>query len=96
MREYNASTAKGQQLIKTGSKCCWSSLYNLYDKWSQAKEVAFNNCYNLYIASENHSDFGIGNATSYSFTASWLASKDGEDIMRIETGKNSYLIWLNR
>ena len=40
--------------------------------------------------------FGVGNANSFGFTASWLETKDGEDVMRIETKDNSYLLWLNR
>ena len=36
--------------------------------------------------------FGVGNANSFGFTASWLETKDGEDVMRIETKDNSYLL----
>lgn len=39
---------------------------------------------------------GVGNANTFGFTCSWLAIKDGENIMRIETKDNSYLVWLDR
>ena len=96
MREYKASTKRGQQLIAMGERCCWSSLHNLYDTWSQAKEQAFDWCWEQYLNDENHSAFGVGNANSFGFTASWLLTKNGEDAMRIETKDNSYLVWLDR
>ena len=48
------------------------------------------------MATENREAFGIGNANTFGFTASWLGTKNCEDIMRVETRDNSYLIWLNR
>ena len=96
MREFKASTKKGQDLIKMGSSCCWGSLYNLYDHWSSAKEQAFNWCYDQYLKDYHSSDFGIGNANTFGFTASWLFEEDGENAMRIETKNNSYIVWLDR
>lgn len=48
------------------------------------------------MATENNEAFGVGNANTFGFTASWLGTMNGEDIMRVETRDNSYLIWLNR
>lgn len=96
MREYNLSTARGKQLYNMGVRCCWPSLDNLYEKWSAAKEQAFNMCWEQYCKGENSTAFGVGNANLFGFTASWLETKDGEDVMRIETKDNSYLLWLNR
>lgn len=96
MREYKLSTSRGRQIYDMGSRCCWPNLCNLYDKWSCAKEEAFNRCWDMYINDENSSYFGIGNANSFGFTASWLAEKDGENILRVETKDNSYLVWLDR
>ena len=96
MREYKLSTAKGKQLYDMGYKCCQSSLHNLYEKWSAEKEHAFNWCWEQYCKGENSTSFGVGNANSFGFTASWLETRDGEDVMRIETKDNSYLVWLNR
>lgn len=96
MKEFKASTKRGQQLLGMGNTCCFKSLKNLYDHWSVAKEHAFNWCLNEYYNDENSTGFGVGNANSFGFTASWLLTKDGEDAMRIETKGNSYLVWLNR
>lgn len=79
-----------------GNTCCWSSLHNLYDSWSTAKEAAYNRCWQMYMETENREAFGVGNANTYGFTASWLGTKNDEDIMRVETKDNSYLVWLNR
>ena len=96
MREYKVSSSTGKKLYNMGNTCCWPSLYNLYDRWSHAKEEAFDDCWEKYLGTENRCAFGVGNANSFGFTASWLGTKDGEDIMRIETKDNSYLLWLKR
>lgn len=96
MKEYKLSSSRGKLLYNMGITCCCSSLHNLYDTWSIAKESAYNRCWQKYMETENSGAFGVGNANSYGFTASWLGTKDGEDIMRIETKDNSYLVWLNR
>ena len=96
MREYKFSTARGKKLYDMGCKCCWSSLHNIYENWSAAKENAFNWCFEQFRNGENSTAFGVGNANSFGFTASWLETKDGEDVMRIETKDNSYLVWLER
>lgn len=96
MKEYNLSTSRGKQLFNMGNTCCWSSLYNLYDKWSDAKERAYNWCWEQYCKGENSESFGIGNANTFGFTASWLETRNNENVMRIETKNNSYLVWLDR
>ena len=96
MREFKASTKSGQRIVAMGERCCWSSLHNLYDDWSSAKQRAFDWCYEQYAKDENSTAFGVGNASTFGFTASWLATKDGENILRVETKDNSYLVWLDR
>ena len=82
MREYKASTKRGQKLISLGERCCWGSLHNLYDNWY----------YEQYAGDNQSIAFGVGNANTLGFTCRWLAVKDGENIMRIETKDNSYLV----
>lgn len=96
MREYKLSTSRGKQIYDMGCRCCWSSLHNLYDNWSSAKEIAFDYCWEQYTKDENSTAFGVGNANTFGFTASWLLTKDGENCMRVETKDNSYLVWLDR
>ena len=96
MREFKASTKRGQHLCNMGNNCYYRSLHQLYDTWSQAKQDAYEWCYIQYLESENHSAFGIGNANTFGFTASWLCTINGEKAMRIETKDNSYIVWLDR
>ena len=96
MKEYKLSSSRGKALYNMGTTCCWGSLYNLYDRRSPVKEAAYNSCWQMYMETENRKAFGVGNANTFSFTASWLGTMNGEDIMRIETRDNSYLVWLNR
>lgn len=96
MREFKASTERGQKIIAMRSRCCWQSLRNLYKTWSVAKQSAYDWCRSQYEADENASGFGIGNANTYGFTASWLTVIGGEKALRVETKDNSYLVWLDR
>ena len=96
MREYKYSTKRGKEIFNMGCKCCWSGLEDIYDSWSSAKQNAYDWCWNEYVNDENRSDFGIGNANTFGFTASWLLIKNNELCMRVETKDNSYLVWLKR
>ena len=96
MREYKASTKRGQQLIAMGERCRYVQLSCLYESWSVSKQKAFDKCWEQYVNDNQSTAFGIGSANSFSFTCSWLTIKDGENVMRIETKDNSYLVWLDR
>ena len=82
------STALGKKLIERGSQYDGTELYQIYDKWSDAKQKAFDWCYNQYLESEEHEAFSIISHNNFGFSVSWLC-KDG---LRIETPKNSYLV----
>ena len=94
MKKYNLSSARGKQIYEMGNKCYAPTLSYLYDNPSYAKEKAFDWCYGQYLKTENSSAFGVGSANSFTFTASWLGTLDGEEIMRVETMKKqlSYLL----
>lgn len=96
MREYKASTKAGQRIISMGDRCVYGALYQIYDRWSSAKERAFEWCQEQFAKTENSTGFGVGSANTFGFTASWFGTKDGENIMRVETKDNSYLVWLDR
>ena len=96
MREFKASTKRGQQLIAMGNRCVYTRLSDIYTTWSQAKQNAYDYCYNEFLKSDNHTGFGVGNANTFGFTASWLCTINSENAMRIETKDNSYVVWLDR
>lgn len=96
MKELKLSTKRGKEVYAIGCHCPWASLSNLYDKWSYSKQKAYDKYCEEYLQDPNATDFGIGNANSYSFTCSWLTTKDNEDVMIVKTKSNDYLVWLNR
>ena len=96
MKILKASTKAGQRVLAMRSRCCWNSLYNIYDSWSEAKQKAFDWCYEQFCNDEDSEAFGIGNANSFGFTASWLLTYEGEDALRVETKDNSYIVLLDR
>lgn len=96
MKEVRFSTKKGKDLVKRGNQCTAMFLNQLYDNWSIYKEEAYNWCYDQYANSEDRCGFGIGNANTFGFTASWFCTINGENAMRIETKDNSYIVWLDR
>lgn len=95
MTIVKASTSKGKRLLSSAVRCCWQSLANLYDNWSIYKERAFDYCWEQYCSDETASDFGVGCANTFGFSASWLCKYDGKEACRLETRDNSYIILLD-
>ena len=88
MKVVKESTYLGKQLIARGSRYEGTELCQIYGKWSSAKQIAFDWCYEQYLESEEHDAFSIISHNTFGFSVSWLC-KDG---MRVETPKNSYLV----
>lgn len=83
MRTVKGSTYLGKQLIARGSRYEGIELHQIYDKWSDEKQMAFDLCYEQYLASEEHEAFSIISHNTFGFSVSWLC-KEG---LRIETPK---------
>lgn len=96
MKEYKLSTSIGKQLYEIGCKYDGYWLSDVYKRWSQAKQKAYYECINMYIQTEESTAFSICSHNTFGFTCSWLGKLNNENIMRIETKDNSYLIWLDR
>lgn len=88
MRVVNASTVLGKRLLAIGQKWEGTFLYQVYDKWSTAKQEAWDKYYDEYCNTDGAEQFSICSHNSYSFTCSWFI----ENGMRLETSHNSYLI----
>lgn len=89
MRIVKASTALGKKLIDMGVKWEGTHLWQIYDKWSGAKQVAWDRCYDEYCSTEGATGFSICSHNTFQFTCSWFLA-DGS--MRLETRDNSYLV----
>lgn len=96
MKELKYSTKAGKNIVAKGTQWDGYTLGQVYDKWSDAKQRAYDWCYEQYCNTEDSDSFGICSHNTFGFTCSWLGKKDGEDIMRYETKDNSYLVWLER
>lgn len=96
MKELKFSTKAGQKIYEMGSRYDAMYLTQIYGRYSQEKQNAYDRCYEEYLKTENHEDFSICSHNVFGFTCSWLGTLDGENIMRFETSQNSYLIWLDR
>ena len=81
MREYKASTKRGQALISTGERCCWSSLHNLYESWSEAKQKAFDWCWEQYANDNQSTALELETQIVSVLLVVGYAIKDGENIM---------------
>lgn len=96
MKDLKYSTKAGQKIYKMGSRYEAMYLKQIYDSYSQEKQKAYDWCYEEYLKTENHNAFSICSHNIFEFTCSWVGILDGENIMRFETSKNSYLVWLDR
>lgn len=92
MIKVKLSTKRGQDLFERGSNWAGNTLNQVYERYSEAKRLAWNRCYDEYLASENNDAFSIISYNKQGFSVSWLCTIDGHEGMRIETPKNSYFI----
>ena len=96
MREFKASTKRGQNIIARAEVYEGTFLHEVYDSFSVEKEKSWNKCYDMFMMTEEHSYFHICSHNSFQYSVAWYGKKDGEEILRVETANNSFLVWLNR
>lgn len=67
MKELKYSTKAGKTIVDKA--CRWEGtwLRQVYDKWSPAKQNAWDWCYEQYLASDAHQLFSICSHNSFSF-----------------------------
>ena len=88
MRVVKASSSLGRKLVEIGQNWEGKFLYQVYDKWSQEKENAWNACYEEYLNTPGAELFCICSHNTFQFTVSWYTPQG----MRLETARNSYLV----
>lgn len=57
MKVVKASTALGKRLVATGQKWEGTFLNQVYDNWSQAKQEAWDKCYDKYCCTDGQNSF---------------------------------------
>lgn len=90
------STKRGQRLIETGTHWEGNWLHQVYDKWSTSKQYAFDVCYDKYLATPEHTAWGICSHNTFAFSVSWCGLYEGENALFIETSQNSYVVLLDK
>ena len=88
MKVVKANTALGKRLLAIGQKWEGTFLNQVYDKWSTAKQEAWDKCYDEYCCTDGAEQFSICSHNTFSFTCSWFIPEG----MRLETSRNSYLV----
>ena len=88
-----ASTSKGKRVIDMAIRCNSRTLDELYERYSNKKQKAYNDCYQSFIREDGY-NFRVGNANTFGFTACWLVSGEDSEVLRVETKDNSYMIIL--
>ena len=87
MTIIKATTKKGQTMLASAKNHEGSFLWQVYGKASQAKQNAWEWCYNRFV-DEGGRNFRIISHNTFSFSVAWETDKG----TRIETANNSYLI----
>lgn len=88
VKVVKASTTLGKRLVAIGQHWEGTFLNQVYDKWSTAKQEAFDKYYDEYCCTEGAEQFSICSHNTFNFTCSWFTPEG----MRLETFKNSYLV----
>ena len=96
MREFKASTKQGQNIIRRASYNEGYTLNDVYGRYSEEKAESYNKCYELYANDENAIDFHICSHNSFCYSVAWHTIINGEEVLRVETPNNSFLVWLER
>lgn len=96
MRELKASSKEGQRVIGMFNRCVYYDLRDIYYTYSGNKANEYNRCRQLYRETEGSTNWGIASCGTFAFIAGWAGYKEGEQIVRVETRDNSYLVWLDR
>lgn len=96
MREFKASTRQGQNIINRASYHEGYSLADVYGSYSNKKACSYNKCYEIYANDDNASDFHICSHNSFCYSVAWNTIINGEEVLRVETANNSFLVWLDR
>lgn len=94
MTHINAGTKRGQQFIMAHRRADARDLREVYGRWSDAKERAYRECIEWYLASNQHEDFRIISANTYGFSVAWyfVDETTGEKVLRVETPSNTYFV----
>lgn len=92
MKYVKSSTKLGKSIIERYNRLDGYYLSDLYGRWSTAKENAYRYCMCEFQEDETSSDFRVGSANTFGFSAGWKCEHNGCQAIRLETKDNSYIV----
>ena len=95
MKKLKASTKVGKKWLEAAKRNEGNELKHIYRSWSAKKEAAFNNCLYCYSCNKGENFRIISHNASF-FVLAWKQIYSNEPVLRIETGRNTYIIYLNK
>jgi hypothetical protein len=100
MPEYNGDrrvivlgedTKAGQRIIAMGSRSEGYTLGQVYSYWSEAKQRAYDEVFEMYVCSPGSDAFSICSHNCQAFTVSWLDYAG----LHFMTSKTEYIVIFN-
>ena len=76
VKVYSAYSKKGAQLLQMAQRNIGYTLHDVYTTWSDEKEEAYIDCWNMYTNSPNAHSFHICSASPRFFTVSFQTDED--------------------
>lgn len=90
------STKRGEQLFSSSRRYDGTKLSDCYGSWSGAKQSAFDDCYQEYLDTPEHEDFHICSHCTNFFSVCWFGVYNGEEALFLKTGRNDYVVLLDK
>lgn len=90
------STKKGQELLARGERYDGHELSDCYGSCSSAKISSFAVCRSEYKNTENAYGFHICSHNTNFYSVCWFGDYDGENAFYLKTGKNNYVVLLDK
>lgn len=82
---------KGKDVLARASSRDGNTLYQVYDHWSENKQKAFDEAWEMYCNSRHGNSFSVCSHNTFGFTVSWLHD-DGCTFLTKDT---EYLVIFN-
>lgn len=83
------STKRGKEMVEKAMHHEGTYLHQVYERYSEAKRKAWNDCFEKYCKNGKPGTFAINSHNPRAFVCSWF-TETGD--LRIETYKNTYII----
>ena len=82
---------RGQDIIAKGSRYEGYTLNQVYDYWSDSKQQAYDDVWEMYCNGRHSNTFGICSHNTHMFTVSWL----DDDGLHYVTKGTEYIVIFN-